>query len=66
MFIQKPTRMGINGVIIAISGLELILTIWSAVICGVVCGGSGSCGGSCYGCDECYEEQQYGVREMLA
>ncbi|ELT92111.1 hypothetical protein CAPTEDRAFT_225582 [Capitella teleta] len=46
---KKELWLAMNGVLSCLFIFELALTIWSAVICGVLCGSSGDCGVDC-GC----------------
>ncbi|ELT99066.1 hypothetical protein CAPTEDRAFT_222797 [Capitella teleta] len=48
-FSQRDKRVAMNGVLSCLFIIELALTIWSAVMCGVLCGASGDCSTDC-GC----------------
>jgi hypothetical protein len=61
MALQTDSRLAMNACLCVLFIVELAMDIWSTIISTVACGARGDwsgLGAGCYGCDECYADQQ--------
>jgi hypothetical protein len=54
----QPAKLALNGVLCVLFAVELGFVTWSAALCGVLCGGTGDCGGGGACCEAPRVEQQ--------
>jgi hypothetical protein len=66
MHLQNKKLLAMNGVLCVLFAAELGFLTWSAIICGVLCGGTGDCSEGCYCNCEAPEDDGQAVSDSFS